>query len=188
MISWATIRVQLSSRSRLRSLVGLISLRAIFAGDRRPSRKSKCMPGSISQARTNFLRAAERQRRRPMTLRASATCPRPRPPKWRSSTTMRRIGLPRYSRKAQISAIRSWSSAGTRRSGGLALMSILSRQGRRSRTIVWRWFPPCRSSQSPPRELSQRRPGLSPSARDQDRKPATFRSRRNCLPARCRAS
>ena len=75
--------------------------------------------------------------------------PRARPLRWRSSTIMRRIGLPRYSRKAQIFAIRSWSSAGTRRSGASALTSILCRQARRSRIIVLCWFPPCRLSLSP---------------------------------------
>ena len=58
------------------------------------------------------------------TSRGSATCPRTRGLRWRSSTTMRRTGSPRSSRRARISAIRNWSSAGTRRSAVSGSTSI----------------------------------------------------------------
>ena len=87
-----------------------------------------------------------------------ANSPRPHKLRWRLSTTMRRIGSPRYSRMAQISAIRSWSSAGTRRSAGSASTSISWPRARRLRIIVLCWLPPCRLSRTPLRgHLPQRR-------------------------------
>ena len=97
---------------------------SIFAGARRRSRRSRCMPGSICRARTSFPPAAARRRPRPPTSRGSATCLRTRGPRWRSSMIMRRIGSPRSSRRAQTSAIRNWSSAGTRRSAVSGSTSI----------------------------------------------------------------
>ena len=88
-----------------------------------------CRAQSAGLTRT-LAAGAARRRRRPTTLRGSVICPRSRLPTWRSSTTTRRTGSPRSSRKARTFAIASWSSAGTKRSGVSAWTSISCRRAR----------------------------------------------------------
>ena len=138
-------------------------------------------------ARTNFLAAAVRRRRRPPTLRGSAICPRARLPTWRSSSTTRRTGSSQIQPQGADFRYSSWSSAGTRRSAASVSTLISWRRARASITTVSSWRPPCRSSRTPPSGLSPRRAESSPSARAPGRKRGTFQFPRNCRRARCSA-